>query len=437
LSSSRHFGVVTFKLADIGEGIAEVELLKNYKNVGDVVEEMEEVCEVQSDKAAVEITSRYSGKVIKLYHNVGEIVKIGAPLMDIEVEGAGDTKETPEKKAAPAAASGAKGKTASAAKASDEGHGDGEVLTSPVVRRLAKELGVDLSQVKGSGKGGRITKEDVEDFAMGIGAQAKTPTPAAAAPVQSAPATSAPLPPRPVVVGRNETISVPVKGYGRAMVKSMTDALKVPHMNIGEEVDMTELLEIRSSLKTLLEKSKQKLTITPFIIKALSCAMTKVPIMNSKFDIASNDKYTLYGAHNISIAIDTPNGLVVPSIKNVESLNVLEIQQELTRLVTLAESNKLSQADLTGGTVSLSNVGVIGGTYVKAILFDGQASIIALGRVMKQPRYDANGQIVPRSIMNVAISADHRHIDGATAARFASELKNYIENPGLFLLSLR
>jgi len=431
-TSSPALGVITFKLADIGEGIAEVELLKNYKNVGDEIEEMEGVCEVQSDKAAVEITSRYTGKVVKVYHKEGEIVKIGGPLLDIETEGGEshapskhDKKE--EDKAAPKAAAAAP----KAAKADEE-----EVAAAPAVRRLAKELGVDLANVTGSGKGGRITKEDVE-AAKAAGATPKAAAPAKATATVGAQAPAAPAAVKPVFLKPTETVQVPLKGYGRAMAKSMTDSLKVPHMNLGEEIDLTDLMEMRGSLKALLEKTGQKVTITPFIIKALSVALTKYPIMNSKFDGVTGDKYTMFGAHNISIAIDTPNGLVVPSIKNVESLSVLEIQGELTRLMHLAQANKLSTADLTGGTISVSNVGVIGGTYVKAILFDGQSCIIALGRVMMKPRYDEKNTLQPRSTMNVAISADHRHIDGATAARFATEFKSALENPGQMLLHLR
>uniref|UniRef100_A0A0G4I9G8 Dihydrolipoamide acetyltransferase component of pyruvate dehydrogenase complex n=1 Tax=Chromera velia CCMP2878 TaxID=1169474 RepID=A0A0G4I9G8_9ALVE len=417
-------GIVTFKLADIGEGIAEAELLKNYKGVGDEIEEMEPLCEVQSDKAAVEITSRYHGKIAKLYHKEGDLIKIGAPLCDIETDQADDSadaapaaapEKTEEKKEAPAP---------KAVKGPGQSHG---VEAAPAVRALAKEMGVDLSTVSGTGKGGRITKEDVKAAASGGGA-----APAAAAP------TGAPLEKvTPVFLKPTETKTVQLKGFPKAMVKSMNDSLKVPQMNIGEEIDMTDLLAARSSLKDLLAKEGKKVTITPFVVKAISLALSKVPIINSKFNADTMDSYTLYGAHNISVAIDTPGGLVVPTIKNCESLSVMEIQHELMRLQQLAQTNKLAPGDLTGGTISLSNVGVIAGTYVKAVTFDGQAAIIALGRTKKEVQLDAEGGLMQRDVMNVAVSADHRHLDGATVARFVLELKNMLENPAAMLLSMR
>ncbi|CEM03242.1 unnamed protein product [Vitrella brassicaformis CCMP3155] len=422
-TSPARLGLVTFKLADIGEGIAEVELLKNYKKVGEEIEEMEQVCEVQSDKAAVEITSRYSGLIKKIYNNEGDVIKIGAPLMDIEVEGEGDD-EAPEPVAeAPKAPP--KEAPKAAAPAAGAGKKGGEA--APAVRRLAKELGVDLANVAGSGKGGRITKEDVEAAAKG-GAPAASPAGAvgaAATPIIT-------LPTRPP----KENVEVPIRGFARAMVKSMEASLKVPHMNVGDEIDVSKLMELRAELRPVVEKTfGLKLTVTPLVIKAFSLALLKYPILNSKID-PSGDKYTQFGSHNISMAIDTPNGLVVPNIKNVQDLNVVEIQSELSRLQKLSQDNKLSNADLTGGTVSISNVGVIGGTYVKAILFDGQALIFALGKTQALPRFDDKGTVVKSQVMNVGYSADHRHVDGATVARFATELKMYLENPGMMLLRM-
>eukprot|EP00921_Rhytidocystis_pertsovi_P017117 GHVQ01026910.1.p1 GENE.GHVQ01026910.1~~GHVQ01026910.1.p1 ORF type:complete len:514 (-),score=60.18 GHVQ01026910.1:2106-3647(-) len=435
-TSATRLGLVNFKLADIGEGIAEVELLKWHKKTGDALEEMEAVCEVQSDKAAVEITSRYTGKILNLKHNVGDMIKIGDVLLSIDVEGDG---EPLDQAAASTVEASSPDPTVQQRPASLTGTAcsSGESVAVPAARRLAKELGVDINLVKGSGKHGRISKEDVENFHKSGGAVGGAPC-ASAAQQAVGPMTGhgvAGTPTAPVGVMRppRENVQVLLRGYARAMAKSMTETAKIPHLNIGDEFDITELVALRLKMKSLVQKEhNMKLTMTPWIVKAVSLALNKHPILNSKFD--NESQYTMYGSHNISIAIDTSNGLVVPNIKNVQDLSVLEIQSELFRLQQLAASNKLSPGDLTGGTVSISNVGVIAGTYVKALLFDNQAMIIGLGRTHTVPKFDSNGQVVPRQVMHCAFSADHRHCDGATVARYNAELKRYLESPELMVL---
>eukprot|EP00923_Selenidium_pygospionis_P046919 GHVN01080997.1.p1 GENE.GHVN01080997.1~~GHVN01080997.1.p1 ORF type:complete len:367 (+),score=75.83 GHVN01080997.1:1-1101(+) len=324
-----------------------------------------------------------------------------------------------------------------------------DVKAAPAARAAAKELGVDIRMVPPTGKGGHVTKQDVVGFREAPStSQAASPPPSPAprgdappaAPPQPTPAASqAPLPvlpPRPT----KENVIVPITGFPKAMVKSMQASTTVPHMNIGEEMDVTELIKTRLSLKNVAEKQyNMKLTITPLVVKATSLALLKYPILNSKLDVASIDnapQYTQFGSHNISMAIDTPGGLVVPNIKGVEEMNVMEIQMELMRLQQLALANKLGKSELTGGTATISNVGVIGGTYIHPLLFDGQAMIMGIGRTQKVPRFNSKGDVIGRDVMAVSASVDHRHIDGATVARFMAELKGYLENPETMLLKM-
>eukprot|EP00922_Rhytidocystis_sp_ex-Travisia-forbesii_P069220 GHVS01103274.1.p1 GENE.GHVS01103274.1~~GHVS01103274.1.p1 ORF type:complete len:464 (-),score=61.73 GHVS01103274.1:463-1854(-) len=424
--SSRHLlGIVKFNLADIGEGIAEVELLKWHKNVGEKVEEMEAICEVQSDKAAVEITSRYTGTILELKHKVGELIKIGDVLISLDCPDEPDSEETTT--ALPPSAAPTKSEPSIGSSRDSAGEG----VAIPAARRLAKELGVDISMVKGTGRGGRITKDDVEAHAKGGAAPAaRAPV---AAPVAPSPQAAAPIkvPTRP----QKENRTVQLRGFRRAMVKSMTETAKIPHLNIGEEIDVTNLMNMRIQMKAAVEKEYGiRLTVTSLIVKAVSLALHKHPILNSK--LTSDSEYTISGSHNVSIAIDTPSGLVVPNMKNVQDMNIMEIQSELQRLQQLAQTNKLSADDLTGGTVCISNVGVIAGTYVKALLFDNQSMIIGIGKTQTVPKFNDKGEVVPRQVLNFGFSADHRHCDGATVARYTADLKQYLEEPELMLLHM-
>ncbi|AFZ81444.1 2-oxoglutarate dehydrogenase complex protein, putative [Theileria equi strain WA] len=385
--STRRNALTTFNLSDIGEGISEVELIKWEKKVGDEVEEMEAVCTVQSDKAAVEITSRYTGIVKHLYVAEGDIIKIGKPLMDIETEDQVqlEVKEEPVKNKFEPNTPKVEEKSFHKPQATG-------VVAPPAVKKRAKELGVDLALVTPTGSQGQVTMKDLEDFAS-----------------QDASATK-----------------VKLDGIGSAMVKSMVASLEVPHVTVGDDLDMTNLLDVyrkrRASDQTV------RITATPYLIKAVSLALSKVPIMNTKF---SGDGYLQFKEHNISVAIASPHGLLVPNVKNVQDLSIRDIQKELTRLQAAANEKKLTGDDIKGGTCTLSNLGAIGGTFVAARLFDGQACIIALGASKLRPEYVKDGsdlKIEPRSIAPVGITADHRHIDGATIAKFAAELKSIIAN---------
>ncbi|CDR94966.1 lipoamide acyltransferase component of branched-chain alpha-keto acid dehydrogenase complex, mitochondrial precursor, putative [Babesia bigemina] len=394
-ASPRHDKLTTFMLSDIGEGISEVELVRWHKAVGEEVEEMETVCTVQSDKAAVDITSRYTGVVKKLYVDTGNMINIGSPLMDIDAE------EHTEVHAAPASADVAKAVPQEPAASSSpttpnqvfQRNKAGGVSATPAVRQLAKQLGVDLESVHPTGSMGQVTREDVEKLAASKNAGSEVP-------------------------GK----FVKFNSVGRGMVKSMVGSLEVPHVTVGEDLDLTELRAFYREKRAV--ETDVKLTMTPFLLKGMSLALSASPVMNSKF---MGDGYMEYSEHNINVAVATKHGLLVPVIHNVESKTVRELQHDLIRVQRLATEMRLSPEDIRGGTATLSNLGAIGGTYVNARLFGGQGTIVALGAARKQPRYVGDA-LVPREIAIMGVTADHRHIDGAAIAHFAANLKAILQD---------
>jgi len=429
-------GVQEFKLADIGEGIAEVQVTEWFVKEGDVVKEMDNLCAVESDKASVELTSPYSGKIKKIHYNVQDMVKVGATLVEIETGSISVSTGSPSPPAAAAAAAAAQLPPPQAASSatlavSSPGIKAPGVLATPKVRGLAKQKGVDLNSVVGTGPSGRVLDSDV------LAAVEKAASPAAAA---TAPTAGSPATPQAALRDVADKVVEISDMVGKGMVKSMVESLSVPYMALGEEIDVTDILALQKVLKDVaVKKYGTKITLTSFFLKAISLAIQENPKVNSKFgpSDASPPCYTQYGKHNISVAIDTPHGLVVPNIKDVGNLSVIEIQQELVRLAKSAMDNKLALGDIKGGTITFSNVGVIGTKDPRPILFDGQAVIGAAGRLMTLPRYNSKGEIVPRQIMNVRWVGDHRHLDGATLARFSNSFKTYMEDPGEWTLTLR
>jgi len=251
---------------------------------------------------------------------------------------------------------------------------------------------------------------------------------------------AAAAPERPTVRPGEDKVVEITSGIGKGMVKSMNQSLQLPYMALGEEIDVTEMVALQKALKEFsLKKYGVRPTITTFLLKAISLALYEHPLINSKFGDADANPpyYTIFGSHNIGVAVDTPHGLLVPNIKDVGNLSVIEIQQELMRVATAAGEGKINMPDIKGGTITFSNVGTIGTKDPRPIIFEGQAVIGAAGRTMTLPRYNKNGQLEPRQIMMVRWVGDHRHLDGATLARFSNSFKRYVENPGEWTLGLR
>lgn len=411
-----------FILPDIGEGIVECEIVDWLVAEGDTIAEDQPVCDVMTDKALVQIPAKYAGVVSKLYYAKGDIAKVHAPLFAIRRQGEATATVAAAQVAAPKVTA-----TAARPAASDSASAKGsKALASPAVRRLARELGVDLQRVPGSGDKGRVYKEDVRAFAQG--------TPVAAV---SAPAAKPVAAASAAVVSSAENRVEPIRGIKAAMARQMAESVSsIPHFTYCEEIDLTDLIALRLQLKDQYAKQGVKLTMMPFFMKALSLAINEFPVMNSQPN-ADCTELTYFSAHNIGVAVDSKIGLLVPNVKGCELKSILEIAAELTRLTDAAREGRVSPADLKGGTITISNIGAIGGTVATPIINKPEVAIVALGKVQALPRFAANGQVVARQLMQVSWSGDHRIIDGGTIARFTNLWKQYLEQPSSMLLSLR
>ncbi|KAK7952473.1 2-oxoacid dehydrogenase acyltransferase [Apiospora aurea] len=456
-------------LADIGEGIVECEIIQWFVEPEARVEEFSPLCEVQSDKASVEITSRFSGVVKKLHYEAGDMAKVGKPFVDIDIQG--DIKKedlealsVPEpskreeagasvpsndelisslpaehQKAATPAPTEASLTKSNGQSRTSKNNGSYGALATPAVRHLSKELAVDITEVQGTGKDGRVLKEDVYKFAEGRTATGATTPPQAPA-NPSSPGFS--YPQIPTDTAQVET-PIPLTNVQAQMFKAMTRSLSIPHFIYADEIDFSQLHSLRSRLNENLVKEKgalAKVSYLPFIIKAVSMALYQYPILNARVDIdSSTDKPSLVmrSQHNIGIAMDTPSGLLVPVIKNVGSLNVYAIATELVRLQNLTTTGRLSVQDLSGGTITVSNIGNIGGTYLAPVIVDKAVAILGVGRMREVPGFDEQDNVVKKQICNFSWSADHRVVDGATMARAADVVRRLVEHPDQMILHLR
>uniref|UniRef100_A0A1I7YGF7 Dihydrolipoamide acetyltransferase component of pyruvate dehydrogenase complex n=1 Tax=Steinernema glaseri TaxID=37863 RepID=A0A1I7YGF7_9BILA len=427
-TSIAYGSLVPFKLSDIGEGIAEVQVKEWHVKVGDRVNQFDNICEVQSDKAAVSITSRYDGVIKKLYYNVDDVAKVGQPLIDIELdedlEGASTGDQDSQASEAP--------KTPAISSSTPTGasvqQNHTKKLATPAVRRIAMENKVNISHVTGSGKDGRVLKEDVMRF---LGQITTAPSDTSYTP-HAASTPSAKWQPSAL----KEDQIVPVRGYTRAMVKSMSEALKIPHFGYNDEINVDSLVILRNQLKHVGKERGVKMSYMPMFIKAASLALTKFPMLNASAD-EKFENIIYKASHNICIAMDTPGGLVVPNIKNCEQRSLWEIAEELNRLHEAGKRQQISRDDLIGGTFTLSNIGAIGGTYASPVIFPPQVAIGALGKIEKLPRFDRDGKVYPANLVKVSWAADHRVVDGATMARFSNLWKEYLENPMIMLSEMR
>lgn len=424
--------IVQFKLSDIGEGIMEVTVKEWFVKEGDRVSQFDSICEVQSDKASVTITSRYDGVIRKLYYDADATALVGKALVDIETESGSEVIQEEDVVETPAMAR--------------EEHTHQEIKghktqATPAVRRLAMENNIKLSEVVGTGRDGRILKEDILNYlakqtgAILPPAPPLAPPPAQATPLAARPATMAPpATPTPVFTGKD--VTEPIKGFQKAMVRTMTAAMKIPHFGYCDQVDLSRLVTLRSELQPLAQGRGLKISYMPFFIKATSLSLLHFPILNSSVDEGCQN-ITYKASHNIGLAMDTSQGLLVPSVKNVQLLSIFQIAQELNRLQLLGAAGQLGTAELGGGTFTLSNIGSIGGTYAKPVILPPEVAIGALGKIQVLPRFNAAGQVVPAHIMNVSWSADHRVIDGATMCRFSNMWKDFLENPASMVLDLK
>jgi 2-oxoisovalerate dehydrogenase E2 component (dihydrolipoyl transacylase) len=449
-----------FKLPDLGEGLTDGEVARWLVAEGDTIALNQPIVEIETAKAVVEIPAPYAGTVVKLHAGEGESLEVGAPLISVDTGGGATAAQA---SAAPATAEPAAAATVAATtepaaaaamtEAAQElqatlvgpgerqqtrrrrigGHarpGGGPVATTtapsgpaalrpkatPPVRRYAKDRGVDLAALVGTGKDGRITREDV-DGALDRAGDGARPAAAAAGAMARQPRDRA-------------EERIPVRGTRRQIAAAMTaSAFSIPHVTEFLTVDATRLMELRDRLRALPAAEGLKLTPLAVVARALCVAVRSYPLMNSSWDETAGE-IVVKGWVNLGIATDTPTGLLVPNIKDADTLGILDLSRELTRLTELARERKAAPSDLTGGTITITNVGGFGVETGTPIINRPECAILATGLIAPRP-WVVDGELAVRQLMTTAVSFDHRIVDGAYAARFLAHLHDLLEEPAL------
>lgn len=410
--------VEDFLLPDIGEGIVECEIVEWLVEEGQTVKEDQEICEVMTDKAMVQIPAKSDGVIEKLYYQKGEIAIVHEPLFSIRTANGSAAAVAPVQAvtSAPQTATQKEPEETNSAPVAVKGK---KAVASPAVRRLAREMNIDITLVTGTGAKGRVYKEDLVAHQQGGNKQT------AAAPAVEA-----------VSVATKENRVEPIKGVKAAMAKAMQDSVStIPHFTYSDEIDLTELVALRKSLKAEYEKQDIKLTMMPFFMKAMSMAIKQYPIMNSQPN-ADCTELTYFDEHNIGMAVDSKVGLLVPNIKSCQNKSIKQIAIDVMAMTGQAREGRLSPEQLKGGTISISNIGALGGTTATPIINKPEVAIVALGKMQTLPRFNDKGEVEARQIMQVSWSGDHRIIDGGTIARFNNLWTQYLQNPSSMMMEM-
>ena len=435
-----------FELPEVGEGVIEAELVQWFVNVGDQVSDGQPICEIMTDKATMEINCPQSGLVTERCGDEGDVIAVHTKLIALDQSAQANAKPTakapvvekanaqslpparkaPEAKPTPITkpvAPVVEAQRITPTKTTDK------VLASPATRLFAAEKGCDLAAIIGTGKGGRITKEDVLRSLNVVKEVAVVETETIEDKIIAPPAIQAS-----VKFGEDKIIKI--VGLRRKIAEKMVESVqRAPHFTYVDEVDVTELVALRTSLKGIAKERGVKLTYIPFIMKALVSVFRQFPTVNAIMDEKSFS-VTVRGEVNIGIATDTPQGLYVPVIKNVESKSILELAAEIADLTERTRNGKAKMHELQGGTFTLTSVGNIGGRFATPIINHPEVAILGVNQIHDRPMV-INGEIVARKMMYLSPSFDHRILDGAVAARFTSALKAILENPAQLLLELR
>lgn len=441
-ASSSYF---QFKLPALGEGIMEGEVVSWAVAVGDEVKEDDTLVEIQNDKSVEELPSPVDGKVVKIHVQAGEVATLGQVIIEIDAPGHNGATETAVEStpASPAAEEGTVPATASASATAPATPADSNrrILAMPSVRKLAREKGIDITSVNGSGKNGRITADDVKNFdgsAAPVTATtvttAATPEVAAAAPVAATPAAKA-APAKPYASQRGEAETrEPMTGMRKAISKAMVNSKHTaPHVTHFDEIEVSSLWDHRKKFKDIASERDTKLTFLPYAVKALIAAVKKYPILNSSLDDATQEVvYKNY--YNIGIATDTDRGLYVPNIKDANTLSMFDIADQITELAGKAQEGKLSASEMGQGTITISNIGSAGGKWFTPIINHPEVAILGFGSIVQQPIVNAEGELAVGRVIKLSLSYDHRVIDGATAQKAMNEIKKYLANPELLLM---
>ncbi|EJM71439.1 pyruvate/2-oxoglutarate dehydrogenase complex, dihydrolipoamide acyltransferase component [Pseudomonas sp. GM50] len=416
-------GTHVIKMPDIGEGIAEVELSVWHVKVGDMVVEDQVLADVMTDKAMVDIPSPVHGKVIALGGQPGEVMAVGSILISIEVEGAGNVKESAQPvavKEAPAAAPKVEAvleskPVAAAAPRPAVCQGpmvareaDERPLASPAVRKHALDLGIQLRLVRGTGPAGRVLHEDLEAWLAQGQSNASTATAAYAQ--------------------RNDEQQIPVIGMRRKIAQRMQDATqRAAHFSYVEEIDVTAVEELRAHLNEKHGATRGKLTLLPFLVRALVVALRDFPQINARYDDEAQ-VITRLGAVHVGVATQADIGLMVPVVRHAETRSLWDSATEISRLATAARTGKASRDELSGSTITLTSLGALGGIVSTPVLNLPEVAIVGVNKIVERPMV-VKGQIVIRKMMNLSSSFDHRVVDGMDAAQFIQAIRGLLEQP--------
>jgi 2-oxoisovalerate dehydrogenase E2 component (dihydrolipoyl transacylase) len=437
-------GRYIFKLPDVGEGTAEAEIVAWHVNVGEKIEEDQQLVDVMTDKATVEMTSPVTGVVVSLHGVPGEMATVGAPLVELDVEGAGNVQATststsappqggrgnkernstsakPEREEktksadvislAPKKGEAGAGKTASAAAFATRATG-APPLAAPAVRRRAEELGIQLQFVPGSGPAGRIEHGDLDAYIASGGRAAVAQRGYAK---------------------RDGVEEIKVIGLRRKIAEKMQESKRrIPHFAYVEEIDMTELEDLRAHLNATRKEGRPKLSVLPFLMRGLVRLLPGYPQINARFDDEAGVVHR-HAAVHIGIATQTANGLIVPVVRHAEALDIWDAASEVARLAQLTREGKAGRDDLSGSTITITSLGALGGIVTTPVINHPEVAIIGPNAIVERPVV-RDGQIVLRKMMNLSSSFDHRVVDGYDAAEFIQRLKVLLEHPATLFM---
>ncbi|HXV44702.1 MAG TPA: dihydrolipoamide acetyltransferase family protein [Anaerolineae bacterium] len=424
-----------FKLPDVGEGIHEAEILKWLVKDGETVSQDQPILEIQTDKAVVELPSPVAGTIAEIRADAGSMAHVGDVLVVIKTAKE-QTIPGPAQNSATTSPRLELGQKVENASHAIKGPG-GRPLAAPVVRKLALELGVDLTQVPGSGPAGRVLPEDVHRFVK-QSANNKPSAPPVRPDTISTPADEplqAPAPlSQPGASPRELVEEEALQGLRRRIAERMELAWRIPHVTSFEEIDATNLVTLRRQLQAEVERRGSRLTYLPFIIKATTQLLKEFPYFNATLDMESK-KILLHRYYHLGIATAVPEGLLVPVIRHADQMNLLQLAAELNRLGELAQQRKLSQAELSGSTFTITNFGSFGAHQGTPIINPPEVAILGCGRIEEKP-VAVQGQVEVRPVLPLALSYDHRLIDGAAAGAFLGRLKTLLADPNLLFLEL-
>ncbi len=406
-----------FKLPELGEGVYEAELVAWLVKPGDTVKRGQSLMEVLTDKASMEVPAPFAGTIVKLSAEPGKPIKVGEAMLSYNGNGAAENMPaapTPDGNGSAAAAAEAPVVPSPRPSAPSPQL----IRAAPSVRLMARQLGIDLTQVQGSGPGGRILIKDltvrVPEATSGIRRDARPPEPR---PDYGTPGTR-----------------VKLQGVRRKVADHMVLAKRlIPHYSYVDECEVTELVKLREALKETFAREQVKLTYLAFFVKAVTLALKEIPIVNSSLDDEAGE-IVLHDRYHIGIATSTPSGLIVPVIHDADRKDLAQLAQEIERLSADARAGKAKLDDLRGGTFTITSIGNIGGLMATPVINHPETAIVAIGKIVKRPVYDAAGNIRPADLVYLSFSFDHRVVDGAVGAVFGNAVIRRLQNPAVLLL---